>query len=142
MPPPMPSSESDLEVNLEGDLNRETASEEEPEPLPVEEVVFNSLETARKEEEDRHLRAITQKETDDCILKHVVEISKEEERRRKEEERHREEEEERRHQEEETERRLVMDEERRRRRRAERKKREEEHRQQGDDACGSTNSNL
>ena len=60
MPPLTPSSsESDLEVNLEDDPDRETASEEEPEPLPVEEVVFNSLETARKEEEDRHLCAIT-----------------------------------------------------------------------------------
>ena len=68
-PPPMPapstpSSESNLEVNLEDDSDHETASEEEPEPLPVEEVVFNSLETAQKEE-DQHLRAITQKETDD-----------------------------------------------------------------------------
>jgi len=132
----MPSSESDLEVNLEDDPNRETASEEEPEPLPVEEVVFNSLEMARKEEEDRHLRAITQKETYDCIQKRVVEISKEDERRREEEEkrrreeeeRRREEEEERRCQEEETERCLAMDAERRRRR-AERKKHEEEHRQ-------------
>ena len=77
MPPTTPSSELDLEVNLEDDPDRETASKDEPEPLPVEEVVFNSLETARKEEEDRHLRAITQKETDDCILKRVVEISKE-----------------------------------------------------------------
>ena len=60
MPPPMPSSsESDLEVNLKDNPDHETASEEEPEPLSVEEVVFNSLETARKEEEDRHLRAIT-----------------------------------------------------------------------------------
>ena len=58
-PPPTPSSESDLEANLEDDPDRETASEEEPEPLSVEEVIFNSLETARKEEEDRHLRAIT-----------------------------------------------------------------------------------
>ena len=89
-PPPTPSSKSNLEVNLEDDSDRETASEEEPEPLPVEEVVFNSLETAWKEEEDRHLHAITQKETDDCILKRVVEISKEEEHRREEEEeRHR-----------------------------------------------------
>ena len=60
-PPPTSSSESDLEVNLEDDPDRETASEEEPEPLLVEEVVFNLLETAWKEEEDRHLRAITQK---------------------------------------------------------------------------------
>ena len=112
MPPPTPSSESNLEVNLEDDLDQETTSEEEPEPLSVEEVIFNSLEIARKEEEDWHLRAITQKETDDCILKRVIEISKEEERRRQEE----------------TERRLVMDTERRCRRRAERKKREEEHR--------------
>ncbi|XP_066373221.1 vicilin-like seed storage protein At2g18540 [Miscanthus floridulus] len=149
MPPLTPSSsfESDLKVNLEDDPDRETASEEEPEPLSVEEVVFNSLEMARKEEEDQHLRAITQKETDDCILKRVVEISKEEEHHReKEEERHHEErrheeEEECRHRQEETEqRRLVMDAERRRRR-AERKKREEEHQQQGDDACGSTSSN-
>ena len=88
-PPPTPSSESDLEANLEDDPDRETASEEEPEPLPVEEVVFNSLETARKEEEDRHLCSITQKETNDCILKRVVEISKEEEHRREEEERRR-----------------------------------------------------
>ena len=81
----MMSSELNLEVNLEDDPDRETASEEGPKPLPVEEVVFNSLETARKEEEDRHLRAITQKETDDCILKRVVEISKEEEHRHEEE---------------------------------------------------------
>ena len=123
MPPPTPSSESNLEVNLEDDLDRETVSEDESEPLLVEEVVFNSLETARKEE-DRHLRAITQKETDDCILKHVVEISMEEERRHEEERRRQEETE-------------------RRRRRAERKKREEEHRrrQPGDDACGSTGRN-
>ena len=95
----------------------------------MEEVVFNSLETARKEEEDRHLRAITQKETDDCILKRVVEIPKEEEHRREEEEKHhREEEEEHCRQEEETERHLTMDAERHRCR-AERKKREEEHRQ-------------
>ncbi|XP_066320053.1 uncharacterized protein [Miscanthus floridulus] len=87
--PPTPSSKSDLEVNLEDDPNQETASEEEPKPLPVEEVVFKSLETARKEEEeDRHLRAIAQKETDDCILKRVVEISKEDERRHEEEECH------------------------------------------------------
>ena len=59
MPPPTPSSESNLEVNLEDDLDRETVSEDESEPLLVEEVVFNSLETARKEEEDRHLCAIT-----------------------------------------------------------------------------------
>ena len=133
-PPSTPSFESDLEVNLEDDPDRETTSEEEPEPLPMEEVVFNSLETARKEEEDRHLRAITQKETDDCILKRVVEISKEDERHREEEERRRQ---------EETERRLVMDAEWRRWCRAERKKREEEHRrrQPGDDACGSTGSN-
>ena len=86
MPPPtLSSSELDLKVNLEDDLDHETASEEEPEPLPVEEVIFNSLETARKEE-GRCLRAITQKETDDCILKRVVEISKEEECRRQEEE--------------------------------------------------------
>ncbi|XP_066375006.1 vicilin-like seed storage protein At2g18540 [Miscanthus floridulus] len=137
-PPPPSSSESDLEVNLEDDPNHETASEEEPEPLLVEEVVFNSLEMARKEEEDRHLRAITQKETNDCNLKRVIEISKEEERRREEEEKCRHEEEERRCQDE-TERRLAMDAERRRRR-AERKKREED-RQQGDDACGSTGSN-
>ncbi|XP_066354690.1 uncharacterized protein [Miscanthus floridulus] len=132
--PPTPSSESDLKVNLEDDPDRETASEEEPEPLPVEEVVFHSLETARKEEEDRHLHAITQKETDDCILKRVVEISKEDERRCEEEERRRQ---------EETERHLAMDAERRRWRRAERKKREKEHRrrQLGDDACGSTGSN-
>ncbi|XP_066354371.1 vicilin-like seed storage protein At2g18540 [Miscanthus floridulus] len=111
----MPSSESNLEVNLEDDLDRETASKEEPEPLPMEEVVFNSLETARKEEEDWHLHAIRQKETDDCILKRTVEISKEEEHRH--EERHRHEEEEECHrQEEETERRLAMDTERRRRR--------------------------
>ena len=58
MPPPTPSSESNREVNLEDDPDRETASEEEPEPLPVEEVVFNSLETAQKEEEDRRLYAI------------------------------------------------------------------------------------
>ena len=57
--PPTPSSESDLEVNLEDDPDHETASEEQSEPLPVEEVVFNSLEMARKEEEDRHLHAIT-----------------------------------------------------------------------------------
>ena len=95
-PPPTPSSKSDLEANLKDDLDRETASEEEPEPLPVEEVIFNSLEMARKEEEDRCLHAIMQKETDDCILKHVVEISKEEEHRRKEEERRHEEEDERR----------------------------------------------
>ena len=57
--PPTPLSESNLEVNLEDNPDRETASEEEPEPLPVEEVIFNSLETARKEEEDRHLHAIT-----------------------------------------------------------------------------------
>ena len=81
-PPTLSSSELDLEVNLEYDPGRETASEEEPEPLLVEEVVFNSLEMAQKEEEDRHLRAITQKETDDCILKRVVEISNEEEHRR------------------------------------------------------------
>jgi len=43
-PPPTPSSESDLEVNLEDDPDHETTSEEEPEPLPVEEVIFNSLE--------------------------------------------------------------------------------------------------
>ncbi|XP_066323590.1 uncharacterized protein [Miscanthus floridulus] len=116
MPPPMPSSKSDLEVNLEDDPDRETASEEEPEPLPVEEVVFNSLEMAQKEEEDRHLRAITQKETDDCILKRVVEISKEEERRCEEEE-------ERRRLEEETERRLAMDVEQRQCRAERRKKR-------------------
>ena len=97
-PPSTPSFESDLEVNLEDDPDRETTSEEEPEPLPVEEVVFNSLEMARKEE-DRHLHAITQKETDDCILKCIVEISKEEERRRR--------------QEQETERCLAMDAERR-----------------------------
>ena len=83
--PLTPSSKSDLEVNLEDDPDCETASEEEPEPLPVEEVIFNSLETARKEE-DRHLCAITQKETDDCILKRVVEISKEEEHCRQKEE--------------------------------------------------------
>ena len=124
-------SESDLEANLEDDPDHETASEEEPEPLPMEEVVFNSLEMAQMEE-DRHLRAITQKETDDCILKRVVEISKEEERRRKEEERH--------HEVEETERRLAMDAEWRWPR-AERKKREEEHRQQGDDDAGSTGNN-
>ena len=54
------------------------------------------MEVARKEEKDRHLRAITQKETDDYILKRVVKISKEEEhhreeecRRQEEEERHR-----------------------------------------------------
>ncbi|XP_066391837.1 uncharacterized protein [Miscanthus floridulus] len=89
----MPSSKSDLE----DDSDREPASEEELEPLLVEEVVFNSLETARKEEEDRHLCAITQKETDDCILKRVIEISKEEEHRHEEEEEcRREEEEERR----------------------------------------------
>ena len=46
MPPPTPSSESDLEVNIKDDPDHETASEEEPEPLLVEEVVFNSLETA------------------------------------------------------------------------------------------------
>ena len=87
MPPPTPSSsELDLEVNREDDSDHETASEEEPEPLLVEEVIFNSLEMAWKEEEDWHLRAITQKEIDDCILKRVVEISKEEERRREEEE--------------------------------------------------------
>ena len=75
MPPPtLSSSKSNLEVNLEDDPDHETASEEEPEPLSVEEVVFNSLETARKEE-DQHLCAIIQKETDDCILKRVVEIS-------------------------------------------------------------------
>ena len=108
----MPSSELDLKENLEDDPDHEAASEEEPEPLSVEEVVFNSLETAWKEEEDWHLRAITQKETDDCILKRVIEISKEDERRRQEE----------------TERHLTMDAERRRRRRAERQKREEEHR--------------
>ncbi|XP_066395790.1 uncharacterized protein [Miscanthus floridulus] len=143
----MPLSESDLEVNHKDDPDHETALEVEPEPLSVEEVIFNSLEMARKEEEDRHLHAITQKETDDSILKHVVEISKEEERRRKEEEKCRHEEEERRHEEEErhhqeeTERRrLTMDAERRWRR-AERKKRKEEHQQQGDDACGSTGSN-
>ncbi|XP_066358164.1 uncharacterized protein [Miscanthus floridulus] len=132
--PPTPSSESDLEVNLEDDPDRETTLEGALEPLLVEEVVFNLLETARKEEEDRHLRAIAQKETDDCILKRVVEISKEDERHREEEERRRQ---------EETERRLTMDAERRCRRRAERKKREEEHRrrQLGDDACGSTGSN-
>jgi len=49
----------DVEVNLEDDPDRETALEEEPKPLPVEEVVFNSLEMARKEEEDQHLHAIT-----------------------------------------------------------------------------------
>ena len=80
--PPMPPPTLSLfESDLEDDPDRETSSKEEPKPLSVEEVVFNSLETARKEEEDRHLRAITQKETDDCILKRVVEISKEEERR-------------------------------------------------------------
>ena len=141
MPPPTPPSlsESDLEVNLEDDPDRETASEEEPKPLLVEEVIFNSLEMARKEEEDRHLRAIAQKETDYCILKRVVEISKEEERCREEDKR-RCEEEERRRQEQETEQRLAMDVEWRRRR-AERKKREEEHWQQGDDDAGSTGNN-
>ena len=114
-------------MNLEDDPDRETASEEEPEPLSVEEVVFNSLEMAQKEEEDRHLHAITQKETDDCILKCVVEISKEEEHRREEEEERHGEEEERHREEEETERCLAMDAERRQRR-AERKKRKEEHR--------------
>jgi len=59
MPPPTSSSESDLEANLEDDLDHETASEEQPKPLPVEEAIFNLLETARKEEEDRHLYAIT-----------------------------------------------------------------------------------
>jgi len=106
----MSSSKSDLEVNLEDDPDRETESEEEPEPLPVEEVIFNLLEMVRKEEEDRHLHAITQKETDDCILKRVVEISKEDERCREEEERRRQ---------EETERCLTMDAEWRRWRRAE-----------------------
>ena len=106
-------------MNPEDDPNWETTSEEEPEALPVEEVVFNSLETAWKEEEDQHLHAIALKETDDCILKRVVEISKEDEHRREEEERRRQ---------EETERRLTMDAEWRRRRRAERQKREEEHR--------------
>ncbi|XP_066333424.1 ubiquitin carboxyl-terminal hydrolase 14-like [Miscanthus floridulus] len=121
MPPPTSSSESDLKVNLEDDPDRETASEEEPEPLPVEEVIFNSLEMAQKEEEDQHLRAITQMETNDCILKRIIEISKEEERhreeeekRRREEEEHRREEEEERLRQEETERRLVMDAERHR----------------------------
>ena len=90
MPPPTPSSESDLEVNLKDDPNRETASKEEPEPLSVEEVIFNLLEMAQKEEEeDPHLRAIAQKETDDYTLKHVIEISKEDERHREEEERRR-----------------------------------------------------
>ena len=56
--PLTPSSESDLEANLEDDPDHETASEEEPEPLPVEEVIFNSLEMAQKEEEDRRLYAI------------------------------------------------------------------------------------
>ncbi|XP_066344104.1 uncharacterized protein [Miscanthus floridulus] len=116
MPPSTLSSESDLEVNLEDDTNRETASEEEPEPLLVEEVVFNSLEMARKEEEDRHLCAITQKETDNYLLKRIIEISKEEERHCEEEEERRCEEEERRRQEEEMERRLTMDAERRRHR--------------------------
>ena len=97
------------ESDLEDDPDRETASEEEPEPLPVEEVVFNSLEMARKEEEDRRFYAITQKESDDCILKRIVKISKEEERHcQEEEECHR--------QEEETERRLAMDAEWHRRR--------------------------
>ncbi|XP_066392133.1 uncharacterized protein [Miscanthus floridulus] len=150
MPPPTSSSsESDLEVNLEDDPDHETTSKEELEPLLVEEVVFNSLEMAWKEEEDRHLHAITQKETDDCILKHVIEIYKEEEhhheeeerRRKEEEERRREEEEEHRRQEEETERCLTMDAEWHRRRAERQKKREEEHRQQGDDACSSTGSN-
>ena len=58
-PPPTPSSESNLEANLEDDPDHETASEEEPKPLLVEEVIFNSLETAWKEEEDRRLHAIT-----------------------------------------------------------------------------------
>ncbi|XP_066320106.1 uncharacterized protein [Miscanthus floridulus] len=148
MPPPTPLSESDLEVNLEDDLDHETASEEESKPLLVEEVIFNSLEMARKEEEDRCLRAIMQKEIDDCILKRVVEISKEEECHHEEEEEHHrqedehrhKEEEERRLQEEEIERRLTMDAEQHRRR-VERKKREEEHWQQGDDSCSSTGSN-
>ena len=133
------SSESNLEVNLEDDPDCETALEEEPEPLLVEEVVFNLLEMAQKEEEDRHLRAITQKETDDCFLKRVVEISKEEERRCEEEEKRCREEE--RYRPKETKQRLTMDVERRRRRAERRKKREEEHRQQGDDTCGSTDSN-
>ena len=46
-------------MNLEDDPDREITSEEELEPLPMEEVVFNSLETAQKEEEDWHLCAIT-----------------------------------------------------------------------------------
>ena len=54
----MPSSKLDLEVNLKDDPDRETASEEEPEPLLVEEVIFNSLEMAWKEEEDWRLHTI------------------------------------------------------------------------------------
>ena len=48
-------------MNLEDDPDYETALEDELEPLSVEEFVFNSLETAQKEEEDWHLHAITQK---------------------------------------------------------------------------------
>ena len=57
--PPTLLSESDLEVNHKDDLDHETASKEELEPLSVEEVIFNLLEMARKEEEeDQRLRAI------------------------------------------------------------------------------------
>ncbi|XP_066320534.1 uncharacterized protein [Miscanthus floridulus] len=87
-PPPTLSSESDLKVNLEDDLDHETASEEEPEPLPVEERVIEI-----SKEEEHHCE--------------------EEKRRRKEEERRHEEEEEH-HRQEETERRLAMDAEQRR----------------------------
>ncbi|XP_066344054.1 uncharacterized protein [Miscanthus floridulus] len=123
----MPSFESDLEVNLEDDLDHQTASKEEPEPLPVEEVIFNSLEMARKKEEDWSHRAIMQKETNYYILKRVIKISKEEERHHEEKEECRYQEEEHCRQEEETEQRLVMDTERHLCR-AERKKRKEEHR--------------
>ncbi|XP_004986671.1 28 kDa heat- and acid-stable phosphoprotein homolog [Setaria italica] len=82
-PPPSPPSfdSSDLEVNLEDDPDRESDSEEEDlamaqqGPCPEEVAVLNSLETAQQEEEDRRLRAITRKETKDCILRRTLEIS-------------------------------------------------------------------
>nr|XP_034569921.1 formin-binding protein 4-like [Setaria viridis] len=81
-PPPPPSSDSsNFEVNVKDDLDRETDLEVEDlamaqqGPCPEDVAVLNSLETACQEEEDRHLRAITRKDTEDCILRRAVEIS-------------------------------------------------------------------
>ncbi|XP_012703717.1 histone-lysine N-methyltransferase SETD2-like [Setaria italica] len=82
LPPPPPSSDSsDLDVNLKEDPDQETDSEGEDVamaqqgPCPKDVAVVHSFETARQEEEDRHLQAVTQKETEDCILRHTLEIS-------------------------------------------------------------------